>query len=69
MVRHNREYLEAGYQAVLGYHGRKGSHIRPWGLAIGMNEHAFLPLDPAHDLTHGQACNAVITRDAHGSRF
>ncbi|MED5773862.1 hydrophobic compound transporter HcuA, partial [Enterobacter kobei] len=69
LVRHTREYLEAGFPVVLGFHGRKGSDIRHWGLAIGMSERAFLLLDPAHDLPRGQAWNAVITSEAHGSRF
>ena len=47
----------------------QGSDIRHWGLAIGMSERAFLLLDPAHDLPRGQAWNAVITSEAHGSRF
>ncbi|MCS8146606.1 hypothetical protein N0479_07555 [Pseudomonas aeruginosa] len=69
LVRHTREYLEAGFPVVLGFHGRKGGDIRHWGLAIGMSERAFLLLDPAHDLPRGQAWNAVITSEAHGSRF
>ena len=41
LVRHTREYLEAGFPVVLGFHGRKGSDIRHWGLAIGMSEFGY----------------------------
>ncbi|MGV8422505.1 hypothetical protein ACV35O_34200, partial [Pseudomonas aeruginosa] len=35
LVRHTREYLEAGFPVVLGFHGRKVSDIRHCGLASG----------------------------------
>ncbi|MNO57292.1 hypothetical protein D3C76_478250 [compost metagenome] len=69
MVELTRRHLQENIPVVLGFHGRKDSDIRHWGLAIGMSEEAFFLLDPAHDLQRGLAWNAVLTTDPHGSRF
>ena len=63
-----REYLEAGFPVVLGFHGRKGSDIRHWGLAIGMSERAFL-LDPAHDLLRAGRPGERGDDHQQGARF
>lgn len=69
MVELTRRHLEENIPVVLGFHGRKGSDIRHWGLAVGMSEDAFFLLDPAHDLQRGLAWNALLTTQANGSRF
>lgn len=69
MVERTRQHLAANIPVVLGFHGRKDSDIRHWGLAVGMSEEAFFLLDPAHDLQRGLAWNAVLTARANGSRF
>lgn len=69
MVELTRRHLEGNIPVVLGFHGRKGSDIRHWGLAVGMSDTAFFLLDPAHDLQRGLAWNAILTTEANGSRF
>lgn len=69
MVELTRRHLQENIPVVLGFHGRKDSDIRHWGLAVGMSEDAFFLLDPAHDLQRGLAWNAVLTTQANGSRF
>ncbi|WP_236209445.1 hypothetical protein [Pseudomonas tohonis] len=69
MVHQARAHIERDFPVLLGFHGHKGSDIRHWCLAIGMSDDAFFLLDPAHELQPGLGWNAVLTSQAHGSRF
>lgn len=69
ILQRTREHLQRDLPVLLGFHGRRESGIKHWGLVIGSGDEALFMLDPAHPLQPGCAWNSLIATQPAGSRY